>query len=59
MADKLEISCPFCDADYVIKHNLNKPYSMDFCTFCGENINDNDELKFSEEEYDGGFDDNY
>jgi len=40
MIDKIDVSCRFCDADYTIKHDLNPPYKMEFCAFCGEQIDE-------------------
>lgn len=46
---KVTVSCHICDADCVVLHDLELPYSLDFCPFCGEHIGDDD---FVFEDYD-------
>ncbi len=39
------IVCEKCEAEYKITHNMNERYYvMEYCTFCGEILND-DELQ--------------
>jgi hypothetical protein len=40
--EKVEMYCSSCDADYVIIHDLNRPYKIEFCSFCGEELYDDD-----------------
>lgn len=49
---KVIVSCQICDADCVIRHDLEKPYSLDFCPFCGEHIGDDEDFVFSDYEDD-------
>lgn len=34
--NKVQVSCSYCDADYKIFHDLDEPYIVMFCAFCGE-----------------------
>ena len=51
------IVCDKCEAEYKITHNMNERYYvMEYCTFCGEFLNDDElqdeiELVDYEEEY--------
>lgn len=38
--EKIEISCSSCDADYTLQHDLDVPYMITFCIFCGEEIDE-------------------
>lgn len=44
---KVDCSCPDCDADYIIRHDLMFPYALLYCPFCGERIHE-DEIEFDE-----------
>ena len=36
--EKIEVFCTSCDADFKLYHNLDEPYVLTFCAFCGEEI---------------------
>ena len=36
--EKITLSCSACDAEYTISHNLDEPYAVSVCPFCGEEI---------------------
>jgi len=42
--EKVEIYCPNCEADFFIIHNLDKPYRIEFCSFCGEEVVDDEDM---------------
>ena len=48
------IVCLSCDAEFSIKHNMDKRlYNIVYCPFCGEELDNDmeDEIEFDEEEY--------
>ena len=53
MNDIIDISCPYCGADFRVHHDLGDLYTIGFCIFCGEEINNDDyEWGESDEEWD-------
>lgn len=36
--ERVKISCVSCSAEYTIHHDLEEPYVLTFCDFCGEEI---------------------
>ena len=49
------IVCESCDAEFSIKHNMDKRlYTIVHCPFCGEELDNDmeDEVEYDEEEYD-------
>ncbi len=46
--EKLEIFCQECDAVYAVEHDLDIPYEVKFCKFCGEEL-DTDDMDWGEE----------
>jgi NMD protein affecting ribosome stability and mRNA decay len=50
--EKVEMYCSSCDADYIIIHNLNRPYKIKFCSFCGEELFDEEDMNIEEWEED-------
>ena len=48
------IVCESCDAEFSIKHNMDKRlYTIVNCQFCGEELDNDmeDEVEYDEEEY--------
>ena len=45
--EKIEVVCSICDAGYKIYHDLDEPYVLSFCAFCGEGVDE--ELLWGEE----------
>ena len=50
---KVVIVCSSCEAECIIKHDLEEPYIIGFCPFCGEELDNDleDEVEYDEEEY--------
>ena len=50
---KIVIFCSSCEAECIIKHDLEEPYIIGFCPFCGEELDNDmeDEVEYDEEEY--------
>lgn len=47
---KINITCPDCEADYTLSHDMEeRRYAPQFCLFCGEEIEEEDEF-FMEQE---------
>jgi len=42
MSEKAIFSCPACGADYKVQHDLGDLYTIGFCMFCGEEVDDDD-----------------
>lgn len=42
MVYKVDISCSLCDADYSVNHDLERPYRIICCSFCGEQLFEDD-----------------
>ena len=55
---KIEIFCQDCDATFEIIHDLNNPYIITYCPFCGTELQEDDDIiedediLFYDEEYD-------
>ena len=52
--EEIVLSCPACDADCIIKHELNRPYKVGFCPLCGEEVTEDIEWGDQYSEYDEG-----
>ena len=37
---KIVIFCSSCEAECIIKHDLEEPYIIGFCPFCGEELDE-------------------
>ena len=37
---KIVIFCSYCEAECIIKHDLEEPYIIGFCPFCGEELDE-------------------
>ena len=42
MSEKAIFSCSACGADYKVQHDLGDLYTIGFCMFCGEEVDDDD-----------------
>lgn len=40
MVNKIEVSCSLCDADFMVSHDLERPYRLMYCPFCGEPLHE-------------------
>ena len=50
--EKIETSCPDCDAYYTINHDMGSPYVLNFCAFCGYEMEEDDyDMDIYENEY--------
>ncbi len=38
MSEKVDVYCFSCDANYIITHDLQLPYILHYCPFCGDEI---------------------
>jgi|TARA_B110001454_G_scaffold151643_1_gene141034 Zn-finger nucleic acid-binding protein len=43
MAIKKIVVCELCEAEVVMKHNMDEDYyEIEYCPFCGENVSEED-----------------
>lgn len=46
MASKVEISCDMCDAYFELIHDLEYPYEVNACPFCGEDLGESEDTMY-------------
>ena len=47
---KIIFYCSQCEADYNIKHDLEEPYIIQYCPFCGEQIDEENTDEIEDED---------
>lgn len=49
MAIKKIVVCELCEAEVVMKHNMDEDYyEIEYCPFCGENIEEDSIIDYEE-----------
>lgn len=52
MAYKNVIQCNSCEADFTIKHDMDKEvYVIEYCPFCGDNLSNSEQDEDEDEGY--------